>query len=79
MPTKKTPKVSSLPNPSGSGRICPICRHVTESALAANLHFAQCHPGPACPTKPIKALKPIRPARLPKPHAPAPNATATDA
>ena len=79
MPAKKTPAVSSLPNPNGPGRICPLCQHVTESPLAANLHFAQCHPVTACPTKPIKALKPIRPVRLPKPHVPAPNAPATEA
>jgi hypothetical protein len=79
MPAKKTPAVSSLPNPHGPGRICPVCEHVTESPLAANLHFAQCHPDPACPTKPIKALKPIRPVRHTKPHAAAPNAKATEA
>ena len=79
MSTKKTPAVSSIPNPNGPGRICPVCEQVTESPLAANLHFAQCHPVTACPTKPIKALKPIRPVHHAKPHAPAPNAKATEA
>jgi hypothetical protein len=78
MSTKKTAAVSSLPNPHGPGRICPVCNYVTKSPLAANLHFAQFHPVPVCPTNPNIALKPLRPVHRSSPLAPAPNAKVTD-